>query len=86
MRINISDLFVQYSIIVFQPLAQHGHGSNDAPHSGVTHWRIDRRASDVQRKLTKSVYVSCALEERQAIVKRTLHKFEVRRNAKIYAW
>ena len=55
-------------------------------YDGVTHWRIYWRAPNVQKKLTKSVYVSSTPQERIAIVRRALHKFEVRRNAKIYAW
>ena len=54
--------------------------------ASVTHWRIDRRAPNVERKSTKSVYVSCSSEERYAIVQRVLFKFEIRRNTKVYAW
>ena len=55
---------IQPKIIVFRTCA------------GVKHWHLDRRAPDVQRKLTMPVNIRCT---------QAFHMFKVRRNAEVYA-
>ena len=52
----------------------------------ITHWRIDRHAPNVQRKLTKTYTLCTRMKNALVIVRRSLHKFEVRRKANVYDW